>query len=217
MVETILKTTEQRYQVIERDIGEYKRIKKNGFDFEIHSYEIEGVGYCSLIKMKAMLGLMKMETFVLNPTDKDVPLFSFDLIKVMGNLTLLLEMYDTRIKKEGDFPEIAQIKEEYASLPDHDLGEHWYDYMKLSTSLAKRVKKKYSKEIEELIVKYFDKYLMALDGGESSVKSSKQAISDEYVKGLFANGGPSTDQFIKLIGKEKAEELFGNYVFSTRV
>lgn len=33
------------------------------------------------------------------------------------------------------------VNEKYAVLPDHDLGEHWYDSIKLKESASKRGKK----------------------------------------------------------------------------
>lgn len=217
MINTIYDLTKDSYELTERDIGEYRVIKKNGMKFDIKSFKVEGVGYCSVIKMNAMFGLMKMDTFVLNPVDKDMPLFSFDLISVMGNLTLLVEMYDTRVNKDESYQRILSLKDEYSSLNDHDLGTHWYDYMKLPTSIAKKVKKKMKGNLEELAKRYYELYLGYLKESKDVDPALKQKESDAYVAGLFENGGPSTDQFVKMIGREKAEELFSKYVFSTRV
>ena len=53
------------------------------------------LGRVSYMKAKGMMGLMNMESLIINPFEIDVPLFSLDLIKVLGKYTLCMEMYDT--------------------------------------------------------------------------------------------------------------------------
>jgi hypothetical protein len=58
----------------------------------------------------------------------------------MGNETLMLELYSTQLSNI-DVSSLDKIKVGYTHLPDHDLGSHWYDHLKMSPTLAKRGKK----------------------------------------------------------------------------
>ena len=62
----------------------HTKIDKNGMHFVITTYKVKGFGYLSVIDMKAMFGLMKMESVVLNAEYKDLPLFSADYIQAAG-------------------------------------------------------------------------------------------------------------------------------------
>lgn len=198
----------------ERDLKEYSHIKKNGMDFEIHAYSFEGLGNLSTVSMKAMFGLMKMQTVVFTPLQKDAPLYSYDKISAFGNTTLISELYDTNLKK-FDGSKLEGVKERAIDLPDHDLGKHWYDGMKIA-SISKRAKKQ-AEKFEALEREYFNTYLELLENSEPCNEDDKREKTAIYVDGLFKNGGPSTDQFKKMIGNEKAYELFSKFIFSSQL
>ena len=65
MKKLALKAMQTLYTVRERDLGEDHILKKNGMTFTLSAYDIEGFGSMSVIEMSAMLGLMKMESFIL--------------------------------------------------------------------------------------------------------------------------------------------------------
>lgn len=209
---SLLDRMEKEYALVPRELGQYAEIKKNGMHFHINAYEIPGVGRMSAIRMSAMLGLMKMETVVISPLTKDAPLFSFDDILAMGNDTLLLELYDTQLSPVS-VDALTAVKEKYAALPDNDLGQHWYDHLKMQPSLSKKGKKK-AVDFEPLFDEFFAAYLELLRSAPPCDREAKQAKVREYAQGLLTNGGPSTDQFKKLIGADATAELFLKYVFS---
>ena len=154
---------------------------------------------------------MKMDTLIISPNNKDIPLFSYDRVYVMGNDTLILELYNTMIN-EISLSELEVIKNKYKYLNDHDLGSHWYDSIKCKESISKKVKKKESIILDSLTLEYFEKYLLlnSIEIDNCSDKINKNSI---YVNGLLTNGGPSTTFFIKNIGEEKTKELFYKVLF----
>lgn len=214
MIDLLQKYVQSRSEVTERDVGGYAKIRKNGMTFRIHAYEAAGLGRFSSVSMTAMLGLMKMETVVFTPLTRKMPLLSFDRIKAMGNDTLLLELYDTGAGKP-DLSALDEVKASAGDLPDHDLGTHWYDPMKLSPSLAKRGKK-CGDAYRGLCDRYFESYFAALDGAEPCAPEEARQGVAAYVDGLFTNGGPSTDQFKKILGETAARDLFDTYIFSDK-
>ena len=50
----------------------YAKIDKSGMHFKITTYKVKGFGRLSVIDMKAMLGLMKMESVVVNASKPPV-------------------------------------------------------------------------------------------------------------------------------------------------
>ena len=68
------------YSLKQLDIGADARLAKKGFTFETESYEVSELGHLCIMRMKAMLGLMRMETVILSVTHKDVPLINLDYV-----------------------------------------------------------------------------------------------------------------------------------------
>lgn len=208
-----ISTLKQKYTVTERNLDNYAVIKKKGMNFHISGYEIKGIGNVSTLQISAMFGLMKMRMLVFTPLDVDAPLFSYDYINAMGNETLLLELYDTQLA-DIDVSALDKVKTGFSALPDHDLGSHWYDHLKMSPSLAKK-SKKVTSEYQKLCGEFFRTYLTLLETAPVCDRTAKQAKVREYTNGLLANGGPSTDQFKKMIGDEATRDLFTKYIFSS--
>ena len=118
---SMLRQLSQHYRINRVDIGEDARLSKNGFVFDTFTYEIEDVGHLCVMNMKAMFGLMRMETVVLASTKKDMPLMNMDWIKVPGKQTLIGELYDTQLKP---WPEESQAAFLQISDRDHDLPNY---------------------------------------------------------------------------------------------
>lgn len=215
-----LSTIGARFPLTKRDAGAYSRFKAKPLSVALEWYEASGLGNISVIRGKAMAGLMRMDTLVVNAFERDVPLLSYDYIAAMGNHTMLVEYYDTLLAPgEFNVSALQAQKDALAALPSYDLGEHWYDYMKLPASFAKRTKKAALPQLTGAFLSALDAYVMlaadkpALTADEAAVKREKAAA---YVDGLLERGGPSTDAFMKALGKEKTTDLFTRIVFGVR-
>lgn len=216
MTSRIITLINQKYPLTEVDCGEFAKMKVNGMTFTITAYKAEGLGHVSVMKASAMLGLMKMDTLIVNPTELDLPLYSYDRIFAMGNDTLIIELYDTTL---GEYSEegLMEIKarEKYSAIPERDPGEHWYDSIKLCSSISKKGKKKHLSLINDLTDQHFEAYLNSSKAHVTD-SAAKQEKAQIYVGGLIEKGGPSTDVFKKAIGEEKTRELFENVLFGTK-
>ena len=82
----ILGALEGRYPLEKQDIGADARLSKSGMVFETESYAVKGLGHLCVLRMKAFLGLMKMETVVLAVKEKDLPLFNLDWVSAAGKV-----------------------------------------------------------------------------------------------------------------------------------
>ncbi len=214
MIKTFLEKAKALSEVTEIDVSSYRKMKKNGCSFLIHDYELKGYGRFSTIEMKAMFSLMKMETIVFTPLEKEMPLLSYDLISAFSKHTLLLELYDTKVDTIPDLSRMDSVKEKYSSLKDNIPEKRWYDSMKLSPTLSKKGGKK--KDYEALASEWISSYFQILSSAPNLEKDKKREKTLQYVDGLFANGGPSTEQFSRMFTKEVAYNLFTKYIFNAK-
>ena len=210
MTNKILDLIKAKYPLSPIDAGDMSTLKASGMKFSVEAYKAEGLGHVSVMRAKGFFGLMKMDTLIINPTEIDLPLYSYDRILAMGNDTLIVELYDTLV---GDYSEdgMISVKKKFASLPERDPGEHWYDSIKLPSSISKKGKK-ITAELDKMTLEHFEAYLASssatVEDGES-----KKDMAAVYVNGLLEKGGPSTDVFKKELGVEKTTKLFREILF----
>lgn len=214
MTERMLDVIGKHFPLVELPCGEYAKMKVSGMTFRIRRFHAEGLGPVSEMVASGFFRLMKMDTLIITPTEKDMPLFSYDRVHAMGNDTLIFELYNTLLG-ETDLSALEQVKEDAKYLPDHDLGTHWYDSIKLPVSLSKKGKKKDTPGFDATVIHYLAKYLETAQAAAVCEAAPKREKASVYVEGLLTNGGPSTDVFKKGIGEEKTAELFRKYLFAT--
>ena len=216
MTDRMLSIIDKVFPLTEQDCGEYKKMKVSGMNFIIRRFYAQGLGCVSAMVASGFFGLMKMDTLIITPTEKDMPLFSYDRVHAMGNDTLIFELYDTLLNS-ADLSALEEVKKQAAYLPDHDLGKHWYDSIKLSQSLSKKGKKAHTPGFDTTAIHYLTKYLETAQTAAACQPVPKREKASVYVEGLLKNGGPSTDVFKKSIGDEKTATLFRKVLFATEV
>ena len=214
MTQKMIEVIGKAFPLTELPCGEYASQKVSGMKFSIRRFQAEGLGAVSVMVASGFFGLMKMDTLIITPTQKDMPLFSYDRVLAMGNDTLIFELYDTLLEG-ADLSSLDGVKAKYASLPDHDLGSHWYDSIKLGVSLSKKGKKADSANFDACTMEYLDAFLEAAKAVSACQAAPKREKASVYVEGLLKNGGPSTDVFKKGIGEEKTAQLFRKILFAT--
>ena len=216
MIERLLKSIDARYPLAEQDAGDYKKLKANGMKFSVRAFRADGLGWVSVMTASGFFGLMKMDTLIINPTEVDIPLLSYDRVHAMGNDTLIYELYDTMVC-QPDLTALSKAKGRTNILPDHDLGKHWYDEIKLSQSFSKKGKKVHTPAFDDAANQYMIAFLDAAKTAPNCEAESKREKVSVYVEGLLTHGGPSTDVFKKSIGEEKTAHLFRYVLFGTRL
>lgn len=204
----------KRFRVEKKDIGNDGKLDAKGMHFLISRYAVKGVGNLCLIEMKAMFGLMKMQTVVLSVAERDVPLLNFDTVKVLKNGTYIAELYDTILgEKDEELVKTCEaIKEADSDLPAYVSGEHWYDSLLYPCSYAKKLKGN-GERAEESMKRYFDAFMKAIDDAaicDPAVKKEKIAA---FANGLIENGGPAVDQVKKLFGEDLAKRLVLGHMY----
>ena len=203
----------------EKDPGEYSSFRAGALRVRLRWYEAGGLGSVSLLLASAMGGLMHLETLVIDPFSRDLPLFSCDWIAAPGRRTLLAEYYDTLLLPgQLDAAPLGAVRGAFSDLKDKELGSHWYDTLKLPASFAKTGGRAAQPRMAEASQRALDAYLslaggLPLLGPEDRAEKRRKAAS--YVESLLTHGGPSTDAFLKAIGPERTRALFTRIVFGT--
>ena len=206
------------YSLKPLDLGSDARLTKKGFVFETEAYEITGLGHLCVMRMKAMLGLMKMETVVLSVTHKDMPLINLDWVKAFGKETQIVELYDTQLSFEPDELQKAfrQIGERDAELADYaSAGTHWYDDILYPCSYHK-TGKGVSDRLAAAAEDCAEAYISLIHSAPACDPAEKQNKTRSFSEILFANGGPAVDQVTRLFGRETAERLIVRHMYGIR-
>lgn len=217
MTNKILKLIEEKYPLTPKTLKEFKTFKAKGMTFKCDIYSAEGLGHVSVMRAKGFFGLMRMDTLVIAPENKDLPLLSYDRINAMGNDTLIIELYDTMGEKKANLSSIEGIKLRFAHLPERfakgEEPEHWYDSIRLPETTSKKGKK-CSGGFDAYTLAYIKEYL-ALEA-DACNRDEKIARTDVYANGLVTNGGPATDVFLMQFGEEKTSDIIRGVLFGTK-
>ena len=201
-------------QLKKLELGADAELSKNGMHFLTEAYEAEGLGHLCVMHMSAMLGLMKMETVVFSPMEKDAPLFNLDWVKAMGKETQIAELYDAQLEAypEEYLDAFQRIKDRDADLPPHVTGKHWYDDILYPCSYA-RTGKGFSERFSAAAGDYLREYLSQLRALKVCDRQKKTEKVRAYAETLYAQGGPAVDQFKKLFGEETARRIILRHMY----
>ncbi len=218
MTDKILELIDKKYALVPKSVGDFKTFRAKGMTFVCEAFDAKGLGHVSVMRAKGFFGLMKMDTLVIAPTQKDLPLLSYDRIYAMGNDTLIIELYDTMGENKPELTSMDALKAKYARLPERFAeGEepvHWYDGIRLPQTTSKKGKKGNTADFDAYTLDYVSAYL-ALDA-DACDKDLKIARTEIYATGLITQGGPATDVFKQEFGEEKTGEIIRGVLFGTK-
>lgn len=218
MTSKILDLIKKNHALAPKSVGDFKAFKAKGMTFVCEAFDAEGLGHVSVMKAKGFFGLMKMDTLVIAPVEKDLPLLSYDRIYAMGNDTLIIELYDTMGEKKVELSSIRGVKEKYAHLPERfaegEEPKHWYDDIRLPETTSKKGKKGDTAGFDAYTLDYISAFLSL--SGDACEETSKIARTEIYATGLITQGGPATDVFKQEFGEEKTGEIIRKVLFGTK-
>jgi len=209
-----LRQIRESFSYTENDIGDDRHLSHFGLNFAVHSYEIENVGHLCAMTLKAFGGLMTMETIVISPMKKDVPLFNMDRVTAFGKDTLLIEIYDTQLEPLGDEAqmEFKELLDRDSALSDIESEPHWYDSIRYPFSYAKA-----GKGLEEPFKRaqkdYLDIYLKLLAEAPYCDEEAKLVKNREYAEKLVSNKGPAVDTMRNHFGDETMRRVVLKHMY----
>ncbi len=208
---------EQRFTLKKEELGADARLSKKGMVFETESYEIPELGHFCILRMNAMLGLMKMETAVLAVNGRDVPLLNLDWVRAFGKETQIAELYDTQLEPcpEEKLAEFDAIRTRDDDLPGISSSGHWYDAILYPCSYHK-AGKGLTERLAAAARDYTETFLRQLEAAPACDTAAKAEKTRAFAERLFAEGGPAVDQVTKLFGAETAKRLILRHMYGVR-
>ena len=209
-----IEVLEKDHELSKLDLGDDAHLEKNGMVFDTEAYTVAGLGHLCIMRMSAMLGLMKMETVVLAATEKDIPLLNIDWVSAAALETQIIEYYDTQLEPCSDslLNMLRVVKSHAAGIPDKDSTPHWYDALIMPVSVGKRGVG-CTRRFNDLSREAFTSVVSqagVLPPCDSAAKAEKVRA---FAEGLVTHGGPAVDQVTKLFGAETARRLVVNHMY----
>lgn len=212
----ILDALKGRYTLEKLDIGTDARLSKSGMVFETESYAVKDLGHLCVLRMKAFLGLMKMETVVLAVKEKDLPLFNLDWVSAAGKETMLAELYDTQLQplSEKALGRLQALKDRDGDLPQREKKPHWYDAILYPCSYD-HTGKGLSERFNAAARGYIKEFLALADQAPACDAAEKGKKIRAFAETLVKEGGPAVDTMTKLFGAEAAGRVILRHMYGT--
>ena len=214
MTQKMLEAIGAAWPLTERDAGEYARMDVAGMVFTARCFDARGLGNVSVMHGE-MASVFQMDTVIVNPFERDMPLFSYDRIYAGGKDTLYLELYDTRLAHVPDTAALKALAAEYADLKDSSVASAWYDDILFKESVFKAAPAEQTPRMDTLAERYLRAYLALCAAAPACDPEQKRRAAAAYTEGLLEHGGASTDNFLKAKGKEFTQGLFRRVLFGT--
>lgn len=210
---------EQNYKLEKIEISDFEHLYIQGMDYDVEQYEIKGVGNLLLMKCKESK-VLQMDTFVITPYYKNLPLFSTDYIYINEKRNFLNEIYSL-IDEEDELynryiKKFEQIKNTYNYLVDMPVKPCWYDNIR-PVCVAKNTGTKDDEEIIKLFIKNLNIFISMEKVSPILNKDQykkKWKITQDYTDRLVDDGGVSTDVFKSVLGVNKTKEFFNKVFFA---
>ena len=207
------------YECVPIDANEFSNIHIQSMDYIISQYEVKGVGNL-LIMTCPISETLQMDSFVITPYYKNLPLFSTDYMYMKERRAILNEFYDLSQKEDTLFQsyidKFAAIRDKYAGLPDMPMKTCWYDDLR-PVCTAKTVTPENDEDILELFRQNLKTYVemeKALPLLTEEEYREKWMKTKDYTDGLVDRGGVSTDVFKQTMGEDKTKEFFNEVFFA---
>lgn len=213
MTDKLIRELKDIYPFTPCDAPAFDAFNVAGMDFTTKGWDAAGLGRVSRMEATGMGGAMTMTALMVNPTAIDAPLFNLDLISLPGKRMLYMELYDTLLAAPRNEAPFAAIRAEYGDIMDLPGKPCWYDDIRYSTSVTKCAVGGQEGRLDELMARFGEAYLDLLRDARPCDPAQKKVRADAYRDGLLDHGGPATDAFLKVWGKEKTAELFEKVLF----
>ena len=211
----LLRQLSRHYKIRKIDIGEDAHLAKKGFVFDTRTYMIKDVGHLCIMNMKAIFGLMRMETVILASEKKDMPLMNLDWVKLPGKQTLIGELYDTQLTPWPEESQVAfsEISDRDQDLPDYTSGsEYWYDSLLYSCSYHK-AGRGIAARLDTSAEDFISLFVAQLNEAPACDEEEKKGKIEAFAQKLAANGGSAVNMFTKLFGEETAYRMVIHHMY----
>lgn len=216
MIQKMMDVIKSKYTCVPVDAGVFENVVIDGAKFKISAYDVEGVGRVATVQMKRLVGLWDMQSLIITPFQKDMPIYYYNRHREKGKFIYRVEVFNTQLN-DVDLSGMSEVVEKYASLPDDMQNERWYDYLKLPVCAVKKVDKNRKDELSPMIWEHFSAYMelfeKALDCKPSEKKKKVAVFVDELCE---KSGIAIMEIFIANYGEKVATKLANEVLFGMK-
>ena len=216
MINYFLDELRKKYECKEVDVEDFKEVKIEGTKIYIKAYDVIGMGRVSTVEVDGFLKLWKMQSMIINPLEKDAPIYYYHRHNRKGRDICKIEVLDMLLEVR-DIPDFDPVLEKYAHITDLEDKENWYDEIKMSTCILKTVKKAEAAKLDEVAKDHFAAFMKVLETSPTCGKTRKKECVSEFTDGLVDESGLAVLQLFRSYYKKNiAKVLCEKYLFGMK-
>lgn len=216
MIQKMVEEIKSRYACKTQDTGVFEKVYIEGAVFRMHAYNMRGLGRVATVEMKRLIGLWEMQSLIITPFEKDMPVYYYNRHREKGRYIYRMELFDTQMNAV-DTKVLEEVLTKYSSITDEPQNERWYDTIKLSGSAVKSVEKKQKEELSPMIWEHFSAYMQLLESAHECKPSEKKKKTRVFVNELCEKSGIAIIEiFLSNYGKQVVEKLANEVLFGTK-
>ena len=214
MIDSLITKLRRNYTVTSCKAGRLSTVRRRGMRICLNAYDIAGAGHLCTVEIRGILGLMRLESVILTPFGKDMPVFSAESKHSMGKDSLTVELGDTLLAPlpDGIREALRGVRSHYEDLPVPERQPRPFDDYILEESLAVKGPEVGLKK-EVIARKYFECYMAQLTEAPTADPEAKKAKTREFAERLLDAGGPAVKALRRLLGAEETESLYFEEIF----
>ena len=214
MIQKMVAEIKSKYPCKTQDTGVFEKVYIDGAKFRINAYNMKGLGRVATVEMKRLVGLWEMQSLIITPFEKDMPIYYYNRHREKGKHIYRVEVFDTQFDPV-DVSSLAEVVEKYATLTDVPQNERWYDSYKLPVCTVKSAAKK--DELSPMIWEHFERYMALLEQAKECKPVEKKKKVKVFVDELCKNSGIAIMEiFIGNYGEQVATKLAYEVLFGLK-
>lgn len=215
MINKLMDEIKSKYTCTPVDADVFAKVVIDGANFIINAYDVEGVGRVATVQMKRLIGFWEMQSLIITPFEKDMPIYYVNRHREKGNYIFRVEVFNTQLDPL-ELDSMASVLEKYANLPEEVQNERWYDYLKLQGAV-KKVPKNQKESVTPMIMEHFNVYLQLLENAPECKKEQKKKKATVFVNELCKQSGIAiVEIFIANYGEKIATKLCNEVLFGLK-
>jgi len=216
MIQRMLEEIQSKYVCEKQDADVFEKVVIDGATFHIHAYNAKGLGRVATVEMKRLIGFWDMQSLIITPFEKDMPIYYYNRHRNKGSYICHMEVFGGKYE-QVDFSVMADVLEKYANLPEETPFELWYDEYKLPVCAIKKVAKNQKEDLSPMVWDHFKAYMDILEAAPVCKPSEKKKRFNSFVKQLSEQGGIAVvDIFNATYNKQVTEKLAYEVLFGLK-
>ena len=215
MIQKMMEEIQSKYNCKAVNAEVFEKVVIEGAKFKISAFDVKEVGRVATVEMKRLIGLWEMQSLIITPHEKDMPIYYYNRHREKGNYVCRVEMFDTQLN-EIVVSDFIELEKKYDILQDLEQSERWYDDMKLYGAV-KKVEKSKKEELTPYIFEHFQTYMNMLENVQSCKIMQKKKRITTFVDMLCEKSGIAIIEiFLANYGPKVTEKLAKEVLFGLK-